>query len=48
MVRTGTINHPSEWYWCGYNEIQNPRWKNILIVYEKLRELGGYEIFDTF
>jgi putative transposase len=48
MVRTGTVNHPSQWYWCGYNEIQNPRRKNILIGYEKLRELAGYDTFDTF
>ena len=48
MVRTGTINHPSQWYWCGYNEIQNPRRKNILIDYQKLRELAGYNTFDTF
>ncbi len=48
MVRTGTISHPSQWYWCGYNEIQNSRRKNILIAYEKLRELAGYETLDTF
>ncbi len=48
MVRTGTIKHPSQWYWCGYNEIQKPRRKNILIAYEKLRELTGFETFETF
>jgi putative transposase len=48
MVRTGVINHPSQWYWCGYNEIQNPRQKNILIDYEKLRELAGYDSFEIF
>ncbi len=48
MVRTGTINHPSQWSWCGYNDIQNPRRKNILIDYEKLRELAGYDTFDIF
>lgn len=48
MVRTGTINRPSQWYWSGYNEIQNPRRKNILIAYEKLRELAGYDTFDIF
>jgi len=48
MVRAGIIDHPSKWYWCGYNEIQNPRRKNILIDYEKLRELAGYNRFDTF
>jgi len=48
MVRAGIINHPSQWYWCGYNEIQNPRRKNILIDYEKLSELAGYDSFDIF
>ncbi len=48
MVRTGAINHPSQWYWCGYNEIQHTRRKSILIAYEKLRELAGYDTFDTF
>ena len=48
MVRTGIIDHPSQWFWCGYNEIQNPRRKNILIDYEKLGELAGYNTFDTF
>ena len=25
MVRTGVVSHPSEWKFCGFNEIQNPR-----------------------
>jgi putative transposase len=37
MVRAGIIDHPSQWVWCGYNEIQNPRRKNILIM----RNLGN-------
>lgn len=48
MVRTGIVDHPSQWYWCGYNEIQKPRRKNVLIDYEKLGELAGYNTFDTF
>ena len=32
MVRTGMINHLSQWKWSGYNEIQKPRRKNILIA----------------
>ncbi len=48
MVRTGTVNHPSRWLWCGYNEIQKPGRKNILIDYEKLRELAGFDSFDIF
>ncbi len=48
MVRTGTVSHPSQWLWCGYNEIQKPRRKNILTDYEKLRELAGFDSFDIF
>ncbi len=32
--------------WSGYNEIQDPRTKNILIDYEKLRELFGVGSYD--
>lgn len=48
MVRAGAVSHPSLWPWCGYNEIQKPRRKNILIDYEKLRELAGFDSFDNF
>jgi len=43
MVRAGIVDHPSQWPFCGYNEIQEPRRKNVLINYEKLRELAGAE-----
>ncbi len=39
MVRAGVVDHPSQWPFCGYNEIQNPRRKNVLIDYEKFMEL---------
>ena len=39
MVRTGTVSHPLEWKFCGYNEIQNPRKRYALINYRKLTEL---------
>lgn len=48
MVRTGVIGHPSQWYWSGYNEIQNPRRKNVLIGYDKVKELAGFDTFDAF
>ncbi len=48
MVRAGIVDHPSQWYWCGYNEIQNPRRKNVLIDYEKLGALTGFKTFDAF
>jgi hypothetical protein len=46
MVRAGIVDHPSQWSFCGYNEIQEPRRKNVLINYEKLRELAGAESYD--
>jgi len=46
MVRAGIVDHPSQWPFCGYNEIQNPRRKNVLINYDKLRELVGVETYD--
>jgi len=33
MVRTGVVNHPSEWLFGGYHEIQQPRRKCVLIDY---------------
>ena len=46
MVRAGVVEHPSEWPFCGYNEIQQPRRKNILIDYLRLRKLLGFDTYD--
>ena len=35
MIRAGVVSHPSMWSFSGYNEIQEPRKKNILIDYER-------------
>jgi putative transposase len=48
MVRAGKIRHPSHWYWSGYNEIQKPKRKNVLINYAKLGQLAGFENFAGF
>jgi len=48
MVRTGVVSHPSQWPFGGYNEIQKPRRKCILIAYKKLAELTGVETYDAF
>jgi hypothetical protein len=48
MVRNGVVPHPSEWSFCGYNEIQNPRKKNVLTAYQKLSELTGFESYTAF
>ncbi len=39
MVRAGVVNHPKEWPFCGYNEIQNPKRRYAIIDYEKLISL---------
>jgi putative transposase len=41
MVRAGVINHPSEWSFSGYNEIQNPSQRYSLINRERLMEVLG-------
>ena len=46
MVRTGVVKHPAEWPFCGYNEIQEPKRKNVLINYEKLTELLEFDTYD--
>ena len=48
MVRVGVVSHPSEWVFGGYNEIQSPRRKCVLINHEKLANLAGYDFYDSF
>ena len=48
MVRAGVVDHPSKWPHCGYNEIHGPRRKNIIIAYERLRELAGFRDYTSF
>jgi putative transposase len=46
MVRAGVVKHPSEWTFSGYNEIQHPKRKNVLINYNRLREIIGFNTYD--
>jgi len=46
MVRAGVVSHPSKWPFSGYNEIQKPRRKNVLIDYERLQGLLGAGTYD--
>jgi len=48
MVRAGVVKHPSEWPFSGYNEIQNPKRKNVLINYQKLIYLLGFNSYEDF
>jgi len=47
MVRAGVETHPSKWPFGGYNEIQEPRRKKILINYVRLRQLLGFNIYNN-
>ncbi len=48
MVRAGAVNHPSEWEFSGYSEIQNPRRKCALIAYDRLRALLDFSEYEDF
>lgn len=48
MVRAGVVDHPKDWPHGGYIEIQRPRRKNILIDYEALAHLCGYNDLEHF
>jgi putative transposase len=46
MVRAGVVNHPAEWNFSGYNEIQKPRARYALINYKRLMELFHFSTID--
>ena len=46
MVRAGVVKHPSEWEFCGYNEIQNPRKRKGIIDFDRLVSLLGFESYE--
>jgi len=46
MVRTGVVSHPSEWKFCGFNEIQNPRQRYALINNSRLMQLLNIRSID--
>jgi REP-associated tyrosine transposase len=46
MVRAGVVGHPVMWPFCGYNEIQQPRRKNVLIDYDRLQRFVGTGSYD--
>jgi len=37
MVRAGVVDHPSEWKWGGYHEIQKPKTRYRLVDHDALR-----------
>jgi hypothetical protein len=46
MVRAGVVGHPSEWAFCGYNEIQSPPQRYSIIDRKRLTELVGIGVGD--
>ena len=46
MVRAGVVDHPSMWPYGGFNEIQEPRRRNVLIDYDRLQRLLGADSYD--
>ena len=46
MVRAGVVDHPSEWKFCGYNEILSPRQRYALIDYDGLRSLLNFDSME--
>ena len=39
MVRAGVVDHPQQWPFCGYCEMQNPPQRYSLTAYQRLIEL---------
>lgn len=48
MVRAGVVSDPSEWRWCGHDELVGERARYRLIDQEGLRRLLGPGLRDEF
>ena len=46
MVRAGVVEHPRQWEFCGYNEIQNARKRKGIIDFDRLMDLLGFENYE--
>jgi len=46
MVREGVVSHPSKSPFGGYNEVQVPRRRNVLIDYEQFQAFFGTDSYD--
>jgi hypothetical protein len=46
MVRAGVVEHPAEWAFCGYNEIQRPPQRYSIIDRKRLIELINIGVGD--
>ena len=48
IVRAGAVEHPSEWAFCGYNEIQVPPQRYTLIDRKQLMTVLGIDNSEGF
>jgi hypothetical protein len=46
MVRAAVVEHPTQWEFCGYSEIQNHRKRKGIIDFDRLMGLLGFENYD--
>ena len=47
MVRAGVVEHPAQWEFCGYTEIQKPKKRKSIIDFNRLMNLLGFENHDA-
>ena len=48
MVRAGVVAHPSEWPWCGYQELVGEKARYRLVDMDRLLELVGRPDLEFF
>ena len=48
MVRAGVVSHPSDWPWCGYQELVGERSRYRLLDVDRLLELLGVADLGSF
>lgn len=48
MVRAGAVTHPSQWKYCGYNELVNPLTRYRVIDVDKIISYFGFKERDRF
>lgn len=48
MVRAGVVNHPAQWNWNGFNEIQNPKRRYRIIDHHRLQRLLNVDTHSDF
>jgi len=48
MVRAGVVEHPSEWHWCGYNELTGAKQRFGIIQTTEVQKLMGIDRKEMF